>query len=93
MGPSTLQLFRETVSHNYFTAKNFTDLKRKKSLQIEPLDYDTPIPPGEPPYFFDGFKDRESLGKRWLKSEAKKDGVEDTIAKYDGAFRPMQLLT
>ncbi|CAF4224105.1 unnamed protein product, partial [Didymodactylos carnosus] len=36
-------------------------------------------------YFEDQFQDK-SKWSRWVKSQAKKDGVDDTIAKYDGEW-------
>jgi hypothetical protein len=57
----------------------------KLHLQVAPLEYETPNPP-TPNYFADAFKDTKGIGKKWILSEAKKDGADDTIAKYDGRF-------
>jgi len=46
--------------------------------------YVAPVPTGDY-VFFETF-DQDSIGTKWLKSNAKKDGVEDTIAKYDGQW-------
>lgn len=44
----------------------------------------TPDPQG--PYnFADAFKDTSGIGKKWILSEAKKDGVDENIAKYNGS--------
>lgn len=36
-------------------------------------------------YFVDTFESN-TIGSNWIKSKAKKDGVEDSIAKYDGEW-------
>ena len=36
-------------------------------------------------YFFETFE-TNTIGDKWVKSTAKKDGVEDAIAKYDGEW-------
>lgn len=38
------------------------------------------------PLFFDYFAKTDKIGKRWIPSTAKKDGVEADIAKYDGKW-------
>merc|ERR1719237_191722 len=37
-------------------------------------------------YFMDALDSTDSLGTKWTRSQAKKDGAEDDIAKYDGAW-------
>merc|ERR1712179_896860 len=37
-------------------------------------------------YFMDHFDDASTLGSKWTKSQAKKEGTDDTIAKYDGVW-------
>jgi len=37
-------------------------------------------------YFMDHFDDAATLGSKWTKSQAKKDGAEASIAKYDGVW-------
>jgi len=37
-------------------------------------------------YFAEHFDDASTLGVKWTKSQAKKDGAEDQIAKYDGEW-------
>jgi len=37
-------------------------------------------------YFMDHFDDAATLGTKWTKSQAKKDGAEASIAKYDGVW-------
>jgi len=43
-------------------------------------------------YFMDHFDDPATLGSKWTKSQAKKDGAEASIAKYDGVWEvePLQ---
>ena len=37
-------------------------------------------------YFADHFDDEEQFKKKWIKSQAKKAGAEEAIAKYDGEW-------
>jgi len=37
-------------------------------------------------YFMDSVDSEETLGVKWTRSQAKKEGAEDTIAKYDGVW-------
>jgi len=37
-------------------------------------------------YFMDHFDSASTLGTKWTRSQAKKDGAEDSIAKYDGQW-------
>lgn len=37
-------------------------------------------------HFAEPFHDEDEFNSRWVKSEAKKDGVEDSISKYDGIW-------
>ncbi|KOB68799.1 Calnexin, partial [Operophtera brumata] len=37
-------------------------------------------------YFAEHFDDSKAFGKKWVKSEAKKQGVDEDIAKYDGKW-------
>ena len=37
-------------------------------------------------YFADHFDDEEQFKKKWIKSQAKKAGAEESIAKYDGEW-------
>lgn len=48
------------------------------------VDYVKPVPSGEF-YFVETFEENV-IGTNWLKSKAKKDGVDETIAKYDGSW-------
>lgn len=36
-------------------------------------------------FYFDYFPSRHAIGKKWVKSNAKKDGVDADIAKYNGS--------
>jgi len=46
--------------------------------------YVQPVATGD--YVFLETFDTDSIGTKWMKSNAKKDGVEDSIAKYDGQW-------
>ncbi|KAH9489037.1 hypothetical protein Btru_039681 [Bulinus truncatus] len=48
-------------------------------------EYERPIPNG-PTYFNEPFDSRAEFLKKWVQSQAKKDGAEDTLAKYDGKW-------
>ena len=37
-------------------------------------------------YFMDHFDSASTLGAKWTRSQAKKDGADDSIAKYDGQW-------
>ena len=38
-------------------------------------------------YFMDHFDSASTLGSKWTRSQAKKDGADDSIAKYDGQYQ------
>jgi len=42
---------------------------------------------GDTAYLSEAFHNQEEFKSRWIMSEAKKDGVEDSIAKYDGVWK------
>jgi len=37
-------------------------------------------------YFMDALDSEDTLGSKWTRSQAKKDGADDSIAKYDGVW-------
>ncbi|XP_076446749.1 calnexin-like isoform X2 [Babylonia areolata] len=47
--------------------------------------YERPVPKA-PVFFHEPFDSKESFSKRWTVSQAKKDGAEESIAKYDGKW-------
>lgn len=56
---------------------------------VETVDdqYVTPsVPPGNGVYFTEHFDNVDEFKKKWIKSEAKKDGIDEEIAKYDGVW-------
>lgn len=58
-------------------------------LQVEEDDFSTYESPEVNPqkvYFTEHFDDTTSFNKKWIKSEAKKQGVEESIAQYDGKW-------
>lgn len=61
-------------------------------MTIETVDdssivYESPNPlDASKVYFADHFDNPSSFDKNWIKSEAKKDNIEDEIAKYDGLW-------
>jgi calnexin len=50
---------------------------------IEDVSYRSPTPSGSV-YFAEHFDDIQQFKKKWVLSEAKKDDIDDDIAKYDG---------
>lgn len=50
-------------------------------------EYKSPIPLDlNTVYFAEDFDDEARFRKRWIKSQAKKDGMDEDIAKYDGRW-------
>ncbi len=58
---------------------------------INEVVYVSPRPSG-PVNFFEHFDDEDSFKTTWVKSSAKKEGVDEDIAKYDGRFLLLSLL-
>lgn len=60
----------------------------KDDVTVDTADdivYITPTAPqSSSVYFAEHFDNPASFKKRWVKSEAKKEGIDDDIAKYDG---------
>ena len=49
------------------------------------MKYETPKLKGSgPTHFAEHFDDEKAFESHWIRSQAKKDGVESDIAKYDG---------
>lgn len=55
----------------------------KTGVNVEEIPYASPIPAGQV-YFAEHFDDNDEFEARWVRSQAKKDGADDEIAKYDG---------
>lgn len=53
---------------------------------IEEDDYQSPQIDSKNVYLAEHFDDVASFKKKWVKSEAKKQGVDENIAKYDGKW-------
>ncbi|CAH1100605.1 unnamed protein product [Psylliodes chrysocephalus] len=54
---------------------------------IPDIKYESPVPiDPKKVYFAEHFDDLAHFQKRWIKSQAKKDGIEEEIAKYDGRW-------
>ncbi|XP_045521336.1 calnexin isoform X1 [Pieris brassicae] len=53
---------------------------------VEEDSYQTPQIDSKKAYLAEHFDDEEAFKKKWVKSETKKQGVDDTIAKYDGKW-------
>lgn len=51
----------------------------------EAADYISPQPNG-PHYLAENFDDPQAFKKKWVLSEAKKEGIDEDIAKYDGVW-------
>lgn len=51
------------------------------------IPYESPVPLNRNKvYFAEHFDDASSFDKKWVKSKAKKEGISDDIAKYDGEW-------
>ncbi|OUC39741.1 calreticulin family protein [Trichinella nativa] len=62
-----------------------SESESSKSEKVVTVSYETPAsPPGA--YFADPFKHTNTIGKKWILSMAKKEGVDEDIAKYDGEW-------
>lgn len=54
----------------------------QESIENE-VKYETPKHPSNA-FGFEHFDDQATFTKNWIKSQAKKDDVDENIAKYDG---------
>ncbi|KRY65849.1 Calnexin [Trichinella pseudospiralis] len=62
-----------------------SESESSKSEKVVTVSYETPAsPPGA--YFADPFKHTNTIGKKWILSMAKKEGVDEDIARYDGEW-------
>lgn len=61
---------------NNFLHQTVEDQELYRSPQVNPARA----------YLSEHFDDEPAFKKRWVKSEAKKQGVDETIAKYDGKW-------
>lgn len=50
------------------------------------IEYKSPVPEPGKFYFADHFDDKQQFEKKWIKSRAKKEGIDEDIAKYDGLW-------
>jgi hypothetical protein len=60
-------------------------------IQVEDIAYLSPD--SHPDHFFaDHFDEAGTLGSKWIRSQAKKEGADAAIAKYDGewAVEPLE---
>lgn len=56
------------------------------TVEVEdPSDYTSPQPNGHY-HFAENFDDIQAFKKNWVLSEAKKEGIDEDIAKYDGVW-------
>lgn len=69
------------------TDENNDDDSEEMTVETEdsPSDYSSPEPNGNY-YFAENFDDPQSFKKKWVLSEAKKEGTDEEIAKYDGVW-------
>ncbi|XP_023238032.1 calnexin-like, partial [Centruroides sculpturatus] len=67
------------------TVEEKDEVSEEKASAAEEILYTTPRPIGNY-YLAEHFDDREDFSKRWIISEAKKDGIEENIAKYNGKW-------
>ncbi|BFZ24213.1 hypothetical protein BsWGS_27251 [Bradybaena similaris] len=67
------------------TADGFVEVEEKPEAIKESPMYTRPIPSG-PTYFTEPFDTRAEFLRRWVYSQAKKDGADANLAKYDGMW-------
>lgn len=60
------------------------------SVEVDQVNYASPTPSGQV-YFAEHFDNPEEFEARWTRSQAKKDGADDEIAKYNGKFQPSRV--
>ncbi|CAG5135405.1 unnamed protein product, partial [Candidula unifasciata] len=63
----------------------FVAVEEKPSVAKERPVYSRPLPAG-PTYFVEPFDTRAEFLRRWVYSQAKKDGADADVAKYDGRW-------
>ncbi|XP_049765930.1 calnexin isoform X2 [Schistocerca cancellata] len=57
----------------------------EEAVVNEEINYESPRPNGNV-YFAEHFDDVNRFKQRWVSSEAKKEGIDENIAKYDGRW-------
>lgn len=55
--------------------------------------YNSPSINSKGVYLAEHFDDENAFKKKWVKSEAKKQGVDENIAKYDGKWEVLTTTT
>ena len=63
------------------------ELSDKVPEQTDEIVYVSPTPKGHI-YFAEHFDSPEEFEAKWVRSQAKKDGADEEIAKYDGKDKP-----
>uniref|UniRef100_A0A1W7RAW3 Calnexin n=1 Tax=Hadrurus spadix TaxID=141984 RepID=A0A1W7RAW3_9SCOR len=67
------------------TIEEKEEVPQEEPPVVEEILYTTPRPVGNY-HLAEHFDDREDFAKRWILSEAKKEGIEENIAKYNGKW-------
>lgn len=62
------------------------EVEEVEDVEEEIVEVFEPPEPSGPTYFHEAFLTEDVLWKRWVKSEAKKDDVDEELAKYDGKW-------
>lgn len=83
-----LLLILASITQSTEATENDVDDKREPLVVQPEFDnnvspYDSPKPAGSY-YLAESFDDREAFDKNWINSLAKKDNIDEDIAKYDG---------
>ena len=71
--------------HNHEEREEADEVDVSSTVGVEELHYVSPTPQGDV-YFAEHFDNPEEFEGRWVRSQAKKDGADEEIAKYDGWF-------
>lgn len=77
-----LWLCLQSVKADLEEATITEDIEQEPEFEI---NYVSPVPKGHV-YFAEHFDNPEEFEAKWVRSQAKKDGADDEIAKYDGKY-------
>ncbi|GFS20500.1 calnexin-like protein [Elysia marginata] len=75
----------ENVEEDDDVEDGTVETEEEDEILVPKAEYQRPIPTGDT-HFHEPFDTRAEFLKRWVQSQAKKDGAEDDVAKYDGIW-------
>ncbi|XP_060599699.1 calnexin-like isoform X1 [Ruditapes philippinarum] len=77
--------FEDEVDEDDGVVEDEPDVSEQEPVILEKSRYEPPEMPAKP-YLAETFDGADVLKRSWIKSQAKKDDVEEDIAKYDGKW-------